>query len=76
MSDRSPEEPISLAELDARHDDLLAQLDELDQRIQAVLKEHAPKKQTVPPIASTDGDFGSSGVPPMSIPIDMPAVAN
>ncbi len=44
MGDRSIEQPISLPELDARHDDLLDQLEELDQRIQTVLKEHLPQK--------------------------------
>ncbi len=46
VGERAVEQPISLAELDARHDDLLSQLEELDQRIQTVLKEHLPKKAT------------------------------
>ena len=45
MSDRPTDEPISLAKLETRHDELLAQLDELDQRIQTVLKEHLPQKR-------------------------------
>ncbi|NLS94393.1 MAG: hypothetical protein GXX96_19725 [Planctomycetaceae bacterium] len=47
MGDRVAEQPISLAELDARHDDLLNQLEALDLRIQAVLKEHLPEKRAV-----------------------------
>ena len=43
---RSPDEPVSLAQLDARHDDILYQLEELDHRIQTVLKEYLPQKTT------------------------------
>ena len=49
VGERSAEQPVSLAELDARHDDVLRQLEELDQQIQAVLKEHLPQKATPPP---------------------------
>lgn len=72
MSAPSPEPPISLTELDARHDDLLAQLDELDQRIQAVLNEHRPKKQAMPTLLP-----GTTGCEPMIAgPIDSPAAVN
>jgi hypothetical protein len=56
LSDRPTDEPISLAELDARHDELLAQLDELDQRVQSVLKEHVPQKKAGLPLVSVEGE--------------------
>ena len=55
MSDQSANRPISLAELDARHDELLCQLEALDQRIRTVLKENLPAKAVVSPTAGTDG---------------------
>ena len=41
---QSSDQPISLGELDARHDEVLCRLEELDQRIQAVLREYLPQK--------------------------------
>lgn len=69
---RSPDESVSLAELDARHDELLYQLEELDQRIQSVLKEYLPPKATGAVQAAGDGiplpvpieaEFPSLGMP-------------
>ncbi len=57
MGDRSIEQPISLPELDARHDDLLDQLEELDQRIQTVLKEHLPQKAAPCPVPSSEDNL-------------------
>jgi hypothetical protein len=67
------DQPISLAELDARHDELLSQLEELDQRVQTVLKQHLPAKAAGPPspenaaatpVLSPHGT--DSGVPPLT----------
>ncbi len=69
---RSPDEPVSLAELDARHDELLCQLEELDQRIQSVLKEYLPQKATaslrpagddIPLPVPIEAKFPSLGMP-------------
>jgi hypothetical protein len=67
VGEPSAEPPISLIDLEARHDDLLDQLDELEQRIASVLKEHLPARQitveaTEEPLATPD-----SAVPPAEI---------
>jgi hypothetical protein len=41
---RPSDERISLVELDARHDDVLCRLEELDERIKTVLREYLPQK--------------------------------
>lgn len=69
MSDRPTEQPISLEELDARHDELLAQLDELDQRVQNVLREHLPQKAMA---ASQSQEEGGSA-PIIPLPVAMPS---
>ena len=56
---KAPEAPLSLAELDARHDELLTQLEALDLRIQDVLKSCQPEKRQ-PPLE----EAGSSPVVP------------
>ena len=68
MSDRPTEQPISLEELDARHDDLLTQLDELDQRIQNVLREHLPQKAAATSQSQEDAD----PTPILPLPVAMP----
>lgn len=64
MSNPSTDEPISLTELDARHDEILAQLDELDQRIQSVLKEHLPQKKAEQPALLAEDEPDSQASPP------------
>lgn len=67
MSDRPTEQPVSLTELDARHDDLLAQLDELEQRIQNVLREHLPQKA-----ATSQSQEDGGAIPILPLPVAMP----
>jgi hypothetical protein len=71
LSDPPTEQPISLTELDARHDDLLAQLEELDQRIQSVLKEHLPQKAAATSLAP-EGNEPATTIP---LPAAMPKEA-
>lgn len=69
MGNRAVEQPVSLAELDARHDDLLSQLEELEERIQMVLKAHLPQKTAPSPLP-----FDGAEPFPAAAPLD-PAIS-
>jgi len=50
LEEQAPDPVDALTDLDARHDDLLRRLDELDQQVQEVLAMHQPRRAQAAPL--------------------------
>ncbi len=61
VSPSAPAAPSLLEELDARQDDVLQQLDDLNQRVEALLRAHGAKMPKSPqsPLGNTPTDASS-----------------